>query len=386
MRGFKDILPLDSMKFSYVRKIFEAVSAKYGCDLIELPIVEDAELYFRTSGTDSDVCQKELFEVRRYKDEFSNWVLRPEMTASCVRAVCESNFLQERKLARLAYIGPMFRYNRPQKGRYRQFIQAGWEFFGGSGIEYDYELILGAIDFISHFDVKFTLELNNIGTAADRTKYREQLSGFFQDGRDPLRVLDKTEDCSNVPCMKINDEDRKKFDDLCKMLQKSNVCFVHNPYLVRGLDYYNSTVFEIKIDGQAVAGGGRYDYLASKLGYKELPAVGFAFGVDRIVDAMNFKVENDKIAVICLNEANYTARVVENCRNAALNCFVFWGLDLKKALTISSKEAYNFAIIIGENERISNTVQLKNLNTKEQKEIKLEDLSKNFIDNLFRLI
>jgi histidyl-tRNA synthetase len=180
MRGFKDNLPPISYAIEHVRKVFAKYSMLYGCNMIDLPLVEEADLYFRTSGDASDICNKELFEVRKYKGDFKNWVLRPEGTASCMRAIHEANLMQDAKLLKFAYFDHMFRYNRPQHGRYRQFLNAGWEFVGIEGAEIDCELILGAKQFLDEFNLEYALEINSIGSCEDRKTYRNILAKHFK--------------------------------------------------------------------------------------------------------------------------------------------------------------------------------------------------------------
>lgn len=383
MRGFKDIIPPDSYQFEYIRSVFEKTSALYGCDFVQLPLVEEADLYFRTSGENSDVCNKELFEVRKYKGEFENWVLRPEGTASCMRAIADSAFMQKQKCLRWAYLWPMFRYNRPQKGRYRQFFQAGWEFIGQSGPEVDYEVILGAASMLDELGVKYTLELNSIGSAQDRHVYRKQLSDYLnlEEGQDPLKILDKAENIPlDTPLMNINSDDAVSFDKLCNMLSKKGIAFLHNQFLVRGLDYYNSTVFEFKVEeGQTVLAGGRYDGLMEQLGKQRVPAVGFGLGVERIAEYFEYQHINKNIAVIPVDTSEYGAYVAECLRAHKIlvandkqvnfdykGCFIFWNLDLKKALQEAIKQGYKYAAICGSSEAAENIVIIKDLEKHEQ--------------------
>jgi len=383
MRGFKDNIPPVSRGIDYVQRVFQLCSDKFGCDMVDLPIVEDADLYFRTSGDASDVCNKELFEVRRWKGDFEGWALRPEGTASCMRAIKEANFMQSARAARFAYFGPMFRYNRPQKGRYRQFLQAGWEFIGQKGAASDCEIILGAVEFLRTFGFDFTLEINSIGSAQDRRLYRAELAKMLSldEGADPLKVLDKAENFDNIPKMKLNPEDAADFEKLRYLLAKSGleargVKVVHNPYLVRGLDYYNSTVFELKAveTGQTVLAGGRYDGLMEQIGGDFVPAVGFAAGVDRIVDHMGFVYDNKKVALIALDSHDYALKLAAKIRSEYdFGCVVYWNLDLAKALRECDKQGYEWVVICGQNEANSGQFLVKNLRTQNQ-EIRKFDL------------
>jgi len=385
MRGFKDNIPPISYGIDYVRRVFEKVSCKYGLDFIDMPVVEEASLYFRTSGDASDVCNKELFEARKYKGEFEDWVLRPEGTASCMRAIMEANFMQQQKFAKFAYFAPMFRYNRPQKGRYRQFLHAGWELIGMSGAAVDCELILGASEFLSNFNLKCVLEINSIGSSSDRAIYRDILSKKMNldQGIDPLKVLDKAQKIdADIPSLAINDDDAREFEKLQNMLSKQalsqyGIEIVHNPYLVRGLDYYNSTVFEFKVNGQAVLAGGRYDGLMQQIGGGSVPATGFGAGVDRIVESMEYQHINQNIAIIPVDANEYALYVAKQLRekknifdinnNSLLKlddytgCVIFWQLSLKKALQEADKQGYRYVVIAGANEAEQNTFVLKDL-------------------------
>lgn len=385
MRGFKDNIPPSSYGIDYVRCVFEKVSRQYGLDFIDMPIVEEASLYFRTSGDASDVCNKELFEARKYKGEFEDWVLRPEGTASCMRAIMEANFLQNQKFAKFAYFAPMFRYNRPQKGRYRQFLQAGWELIGMPGAAVDCELILGASEFLSQFNLKCVLEINSIGSASDRATYRDILRAKMNLGQeiDPLKVLDKAERIDeDIPVLAINNDDAREFEKLQNMLSKQSLAqygieVIHNPYLVRGLDYYNSTVFEFKVNGQAVLAGGRYDGLMQQIGGASVPATGFGAGVERIVENMEYQYINKNLAIIPVDANEYALHVAKMLRekkdifdtnnNSLLQlddytgCVIFWELSLKKALQEADKQGYRYVVIAGANEAERNMFMLKDL-------------------------
>lgn len=375
MRGFKDNIPPISYAINHVRKVFEKYSILYGCEMIDLPLVEEAALYFRTSGTDSDICNKELFEVRKYKGEFEDWVLRPEGTASCMRAIKEADLMQKSKFLRFAYYGSMFRYNRPQKGRYRQFLNAGWEFIGVEGAEIDCELIVGAKQLLDELGLKYSLEINSIGNADDRKEYRQLLAQHFNaEGKDPLKILDKAESFEDIPKMNLNLEAAREFDALQNMLKLSGVEFMHNPYLIRGLDYYNCTVFEFKIDNQAVLAGGRYDKLMEQIGGAYTPATGFGAGVDRIVNNVIYEHVNKHVAIIALDANEYAQNVATKLRSGAKlmmqnqpieaeyeGCVIFWRMSLKKALSEADRQGYRYAIICGHDEASSNTVILKDL-------------------------
>lgn len=369
MRGFRDIFPPLSYKFEYIRKVFEKLSFKFAVDLIELPLVEQSGLYFRTSGAGSEICKKELFEVRKYKGDFEDWVLRPEATASCMRAIKELSYLNEKKICRLGYIAPMFRYNRPQKGRYRQFYQAGWEWIGSKDKYTDLEIILGACELLSELGLDYELELNSIGDFASREKYREQLRKYFKVSEDPFKILDKLKEYKSIPEIELPGEDKATFDFvLTRLLQRGIKC-AHNPYLVRGLDYYNGIVMEFKNNGQTLLAGGRYDGLSEQIGGKALPAVGFALGVDRVADILSYTKKKDtNIALISLKQDDYSYFIAEKMRDFGFSVCPLWGVDINKALKLASKGSC-YAIIVGDKEKVQQTFIIKNLEKSTQKEL-----------------
>lgn len=382
MRGFKDNIPPISYKFNYIKIIFEELSYEHSVDLIDLPLVEQANLYFRTTGEESEICNKELFEVRKYKGEFEDWVLRPEATASCVRALKESHFLEERKVCRLGYYGPMFRYNRPQKGRYRQFNQAGWEWLGSNDKYTDLELILAGCNLLETIGIEYTLEINSIGDVYDRKEYRRLLKWHLDIEGDPFKILDKLEEFENIPRMEINERDDYNFNFICDELDKRSKNYVHNPYLVRGLDYYNGIVFEFKYEGKTILAGGRYDGLMQQLGGKSTPAIGFALGVDRVVDIFTKEYDSSKdLVLISLNENEYANKIAEKCRKMKFRVHPFWGMTLGQALKIASKEHKN-VIIIGENERSQNKIIIKDLDQSKQKEIGINEINENMFNKI----
>jgi len=383
VRGFKDILPNESRHFFDIKKKFEEFSAKSGFDMIQLPFIEEANLYFRTSGEQSDLCNKELFEVRRYKDEFKDWVLKPEGTASCMRALKDSAYLQENKIAKFAYFDAMFRYNRPQKGRYRQFFQAGWEIIGCASVATDFEGIYSAFNFLKLLNIECVLEINTIGSVEDRNIYKEQLRNYFNLNQedDPLKVIDKLDHLSSdIPKMQVNKEEEKRFQALLTLLEKFHVPYFHNPYLVRGLDYYNSTVFEFKIDGLSVLAGGRYDGLMDQISSANIsstvPAFGFAAGIERLMLYSKFEDIDQKIFLICLNEGQninlieYSVKV-SNFLKKDYNVFAIWDLSLKKALNLANKLGLQKICIVGEVEMEQNIFIMKNLVNKIQENISI---------------
>lgn len=306
IRGMHDILPPSSKQWQHVESILTRIASSYGYEEIRFPIVEKTELFQRSIGEVTDIVEKEMYTfVDRNGDSLT---LRPEGTASCVRAAVEHGLLYN-QLRRLWYLGPMFRHERPQKGRCRQFHHFGIETFGMQGPEIDAELIFMASRFWKtlQVDSQLTLQLNSIGSSEARIGYRKHLVTYFnahaaeldEDSQrrlhtNPLRILDSKNLAMQAlieaaPSLldHLDEESKNDFTALKKLLDKANIHYTINPRLVRGLDYYNKTVFEwVTKDAVAqntVCAGGRYDSLVGQLGGQPTPAVGFAVGLERLL-------------------------------------------------------------------------------------------------------
>ncbi len=306
IRGMNDVLPDQSPLWRYLEGTVERVLSQYAYSEIRLPIVEKTELFKRTIGEATDIVEKEMYTFNDRNNE--SLTLRPEGTAGCVRAGEEHGLLFN-QVQRLWYKGPMFRYEKPQKGRYRQFHQIGVETFGMAGADSDAEVILlsarlwKALGLLEHV----TLQLNSLGSNEARARYRDALVSYLDthheqldaDSRrrvttNPLRVLDSKDPqtqqlLQGAPVLTdyLDEESRQHFSELCRALDAAGVCYEVNPRLVRGLDYYCKTVFEWVTDRLGAQGtvcaGGRYDGLVKQLGGRPTPAVGFAMGVERLV-------------------------------------------------------------------------------------------------------
>ncbi|MCL5255942.1 MAG: histidine--tRNA ligase [Gammaproteobacteria bacterium] len=306
IRGMNDILPEQTARWQYFEAVVRDLVSSYGYSEIRMPIVEQTDLFKRSIGEVTDIVEKEMYTFNDRNGD--SLTLRPEGTASCVRAGNEHGLLYN-QTRRLWYTGPMFRHERPQKGRYRQFHQVGVETFGLQGPDIDAELILmtarlwkklGLTDYL-------TLELNSLASNAARAEYRQALTNYLRDhlelldedsvrrlDTNPLRILDSknpamAEMLADAPKLSEywDDESRTHFAELCARLDAAGIQYVHNERLVRGLDYYNRTVFEWVTESLGAQGtvcaGGRYDGLVEQLGGKATPAVGFAMGVERLV-------------------------------------------------------------------------------------------------------
>ncbi|MEA2120340.1 histidine--tRNA ligase [Halovibrio sp. HP20-50] len=306
IRGMNDLLPSDSPRWQFFEAKVRQLMLRYGFNEIRTPIVEQTALFARSIGEVTDIVEKEMYTFDDRNDE--SLTLRPEGTASCVRAAMEHGLLHN-QTQRLWYQGPMFRYERPQKGRYRQFHQIGVETFGFEGPDIDAEVILLSARLWQELGLMehVTLELNSLGSSAARAAYRDTLVAYFEQHHDlldedskrrltsnPLRILDSKNpamaemlDAAPQLMDHLDAESREHFEQLTKMLEAAGIEYVINPRLVRGLDYYSRTVFEwttTALGSQGtVCAGGRYDGLVEQLGGKPTPAVGFAMGIERLI-------------------------------------------------------------------------------------------------------
>ena len=306
IRGMNDILPEHSPGWQYLETVFRRVAARFGYQEIRFPVVEYTELFKRSIGAVTDIVEKEMYSFKDRNDESLS--LRPEGTAGCVRAADQQGLLYNQQ-QRLWYQGPMFRYERPQKGRYRQFHQFGVEAFGMPGPDIDVEILQLSVLLWQELDLSehLKLEINNIGSAADRKRFSAALTAFLETRKEqldevavnrmysnPMRVLDSKnpavrEALQGAPQLPdyVSEASRAHYRQLQALLRDLGIEFVENPHLVRGLDYYNYCVYEWTTDTLgaqgAVCGGGRYDGLVEQLGGRPTLAAGFAIGQERLV-------------------------------------------------------------------------------------------------------
>ncbi|KKO59262.1 histidine--tRNA ligase [Serratia sp. TSA_130.2] len=400
IRGMNDYLPEETALWQRIEGTLKQVLGGYGYSEIRLPIVEQTPLFKRAIGEVTDVVEKEMYTFEDRNGE--SLTLRPEGTAGCVRAGIEHGLLYNQE-QRLWYIGPMFRYERPQKGRYRQFHQLGAEVFGLQGPDIDAELILltarwwKALGIAEH--VK--LELNSIGSLEARANYRDALVAFLEQHvevldedckrrmySNPLRVLDSKNPevqalLNDAPRLSeyLDEESRAHFAGLCELLAQAGIPYTVNERLVRGLDYYNRTVFEwvtTSLGAQGtVCAGGRYDGLVEQLGGRATPAVGFAMGLERLVllvQAVNpeFKAPSAiDVYVISSGAGTQSAamRLAEQVRDAAPQLKLmtnYGGGNFKKQITRADKWGARIALILGESEVAEQQVVVKDLRSGEQ--------------------
>ena len=401
LRGMNDISPEETKDWSYVENILKSVFESYGYDEIRFPIVEKTELYTRSNEA-ADIVTKEMYTFEDKGGESIS--LRPEGTAGCVRAAIENDLLRIDK-PRLWYSGPMFRYERPQKGRSRQFHQFSAEVFGLNSPEIDAELILMSARLWKKLGIleDLRLEINNLGNEKTRNLYSESLVNFLKEKNEgldkdtrrkmvenPLRILDsKSSVIQDIlkKAPKIEDfidESSKNYQTkLLELLKKAGIKYTVNPQLVRGLDYYNQTVFEWKTDllgsQDTVLGGGRYDNLVEELGGKPCPAIGFSIGLERLIlllsEQEKIKRKNSlDIYFICFTESATQKAIIysENLKEeySDLNIKVNLGLEsatsqFKKA----DKSGAKMALILGEEELEENKISFKDLRAKSDQEI-----------------
>jgi len=392
-KGTKDILPNESYIWQYVEEKAKNIFNNANYKEIRTPIFETTELFARGVGDSTDIVNKEMYT---FVQKERSLTLRPENTAGVVRAFIENGMHRYPTPVKLWYKGPMFRYERPQAGRQRQFHQLGVELFGIEGASADAEVIQIAMNLLDELGLKnLSLEINNIGCPKCRNAYKQsikevvssKLSEFCEDchlrfKKNPLRMLD----CKNDKCKEILsgpeieavinkdfvcEDCVKHFSDLQGYLRILNIDYVINKRLVRGLDYYNRTVFEITSTNlgaqNAVCGGGRYDPLVEMLGGVPTPAVGWAFGMERIISLMPDLEEKPLDVFIVTNNTKKAFELAGNFRKEGISCdFDLANRKFQKQLEKASKCGAKFALILGEEELSSRVMTLKKMETGDQ--------------------
>ena len=406
IRGMNDLLPADSNIWSFLDSTISNLLLSYGYKYCRTPNIESTETFARAIGEVTDIVEKEMYT---WKDNNGDSLtLRPEGTAGVVRMMIEHNLPRE-GIQKVFYNGPMFRHERPQKGRYRQFHQVGAEVFGASDAKIDAELISITHSLWKKLGIDAVLEINSLGSAKSRATYRETLTEYFNDNKDqldedslrrlttnPLRILDsKNKDLesliSSAPKMidHLDDDSNHHFNALKKYLESLNILYKVNPKLVRGLDYYNQTVFEwISNDlgsQGTICGGGRYDGLVEKMGGNPTPAIGFAMGLERIALLIEDKSDQliSKRPHLYFASIGNSARIesmilskkiLETFPNITITNDLGIG-NLKSQMKKANKSEADFAMILGEEELLEGLISIKPLKGQGvQQSIKLEGI------------
>lgn len=394
VRGMKDIMPQDAPYWEWLYARTGQIARDYGFDWVETPIVEPASLFIRAVGKQTDIVEKELY---RFNDQGGeDLVLRPEATASVARAYANHGLWNQPQPVKLWYWGPMFRHDRPQAGRYRQFHQCGFETVGDDKPVVDAELIMLSWNLLRELGLNVEIQVNSLGSMGTREAYREKLLIFYRANRsslcedcktrmqkNPLRLLDcKKADCLNLrtdaPQLidALDEGSKDHFMKVLEYLDEVEVPYVLNPYLVRGLDYYNRTVFEIVVPGEedraqnALGGGGRYDDLMELLGSRPTPAAGLALGLERIILALKAAniepvvLERPKVFMAQLGEQakRRALRLFEECRRSGLQISQAFVKDsLKAQLELANKLGVQFTVILGQKEVLDETAVVRDM-------------------------
>jgi histidyl-tRNA synthetase len=404
VRGFKDILPAETGKWQYIEKIAREILANFGFREIRVPILEKIELFKRSIGESTDIVEKEMYTFLDRSDE--HLTMRPEATASVVRAYIEHSMYAQDPVAKLFTIGPMFRRERPQKGRYRQFHQINAELLGLDDPRTDAEVILMLMQFLIRAEIAdLRLQINSLGCTECRPAFRKALSDFLRGkeeklckdcqrrlGMNPLRVFD----CKTLNCIETIDHAPQILNFLCpgcmdhftkvkEALGIFEIGFEVNPKMVRGLDYYTKTTFEVvtkHLGAQnAVAGGGRYDGLVKDLGGPDIPGIGFAIGMERLISISS--LSDDKFLV---TPQLFIAALGDQAQKLAYSLcnrlrimgiqteMDYSGKGLKSQMKRADKLSSRYALILGEREISENKAEFRDMQKGTQETIGLDDL------------
>jgi len=409
--GMHDVFGREQLLYDKVEETAQKIADFYAFQRINTPILEDQDLFIRSVGESTDIVEKEMFTLKTKGKDLL--VLRPEGTAPVFRAYLENGMQSLPQPVKLWYYGPFFRYERPQAGRYRQFWQIGFEMLGDASPVLDAQTILIAYNLLSELGFKKTIvNINSIGCEECRKDYRKALLSFLRGKKESicsdckrraeknvLRVLD----CKNPKCQQILSEAPQVLDYLCpdcknhfkqvlEFLEEIPVPYKLNPFLVRGLDYYCRTVFEIGFEDSpeeeaigSILGGGRYDFLGKSLKTDIVPSVGFSMGVERVIALMKLKDIDSKpkkkegIFIVQVGDLakRKALKMIQDFRTAKINVFEAISKDsMKLQLTKANKLAINTVLIIGQQEALNNTVIIKDMITGNQSTVKQENIVK----------
>ncbi|MGL5000845.1 MAG: histidine--tRNA ligase [Cetobacterium sp.] len=402
VRGTKDIYGDDGIKFDFITRMAQDFFENYGYSLIKTPVFEETDLFKRGVGEGTDIVEKEMYTFQDRGER--SITLRPEGTAAVVRCYLENKIYAKEDVSRYFYAGSMFRYERPQAGRQREFNQIGVEVLGESSPVLDAEVISMGYSFLNKIGITdLEVTINSVGEKESRVKYREVLLDFLKPMREelcddcrmrmeknPLRVLDcKVEKCKELtidaPIItdSLTEEERNHYETVKKYLNLFGVKYKEDPRLVRGLDYYSSTVYEIvtnKLGSQGtVLGGGRYDNLLKQLGDKEIPAFGFAAGVERIMMLLGeeFPKRELDVYIAWLGESTMDCafKIANDLRLAGKSVVIDYNSKgMKSHMKKADKVGAKNVIIIGEDEMAKGVVMLKDFINRTQEEVSIENL------------
>ncbi len=404
VKGMHDIMPQDQPLWERLRKVTRDIGEEYNCMRIDTPLVEKAELFERGVGAVSDIVEKQMYMLKT--SDGDRLVLRPEFTASIARAYIEHGLSHISQPVKLYYIGPVYRHEQPQEGRFREFYQAGFEIMGGdSDPVHDAQAITLGHRFLEEMKVgKVMIHINSIGCKQCRPFYRKKLIDYYKNQSpcrtckrrlliNPLRVLD----CKEKECEEIKKGAPAMLDSLCSLcknhfrlvleyLDELKFSYMLNNYLVRGLDYYSRTVFEFFTEGSdsALGGGGRYDYLLEMLGSKPVPAVGFSLGLERILMVVKARGTvfparaKPKVFFIHIGDLakKKSLSLIENLRRSGVHVEESLGRDsLKSQLSVADKGGAQFALIFGQMEAFEESIIIRDLATGAQETVLLAKLA-----------
>ncbi len=405
-RGTHDIFGDDILKYNHIVSTFSQVARDFGFAEISTPVFEFSPVFMKTLGDTSDIVNKEMYTFNDRGGE--QLTLRPEGTAGVVRAFLQQGLTRNVPL-KWFYQGPMFRYERPQKGRTRQFHQLGIEVLGAKDFKHDIDCISLADQTLKSIcpEQKISLELNSLGDPESRNHFRQQLIDYLtpykselsEDSqvrleKNPLRILDSKDKndqkiCQSAPSLHdcFNDTSKKVFHDICSALEALNINFNINKNIVRGLDYYNHCVFEFKCDQlgaqDTVLAGGRYDNLIAMMGGPQLSGVGFGAGIERLMLISETPVTTQKTtALLCLDDSikNKCIEICHKLRVASVACEILDSGNMSKKMKKADKMAVDFALVIGVDELNNNTVTVKDLSTGDQTQVNLNNVVQWVVD------
>ena len=412
-RGTNDFLPADTAKWQELEALLRSMCAEYGFGEIRTPLFEETELFQRGVGETTDIVQKEMYTFSDHGGR--SLTLRPENTASACRAYLENKLYGQVQPIKLYYMGPMFRYEKPQSGRFRQFHQFGIEIFGSPSPAADAEIIAFAWDlYQNRLGLKnLQLQLNSVGCPTCRAAYRKALQDYFRPRfnelcetcqsrfeRNPMRILDckSAEDqaiAKDAPLITdfLCDDCRSHFEQVKAMLDAADIPYNIDPRLVRGLDYYTKTAFEIQVATigaqSAVCGGGRYDGLIQEIGGESTPGVGFALGMERVFSALAAQgsdIETESGLDVYIIVAGETAaapafRLADQLRRAGISCEMDYAdKSFKAQLKAANRLQAAWAVIIGEDEVASGAATVKNMTEGSQESVPLDQVKKYLLE------